>query len=67
MRQTEKVGFDCIRFKREAQERIFAEIQGKTPAEELRYFRESAASGALSAWWLAVKKRQRRLDERLAG
>ncbi len=37
--------FDCITFKRIAQEKIFEQIQGMTPAEEIAWFRRKVENG----------------------
>jgi hypothetical protein len=56
MSGTDKTGFDCILFKREAQERIFAEIKDKSVAEQISYFRDRSAKGPLGEWRQSVKK-----------
>lgn len=50
--------FDCIRMKREAQERIYKEIKDLTPEQEITYFRNAVASGSLAKWWGEVKSRK---------
>ena len=43
--------FDCVEFKRQAQEKIYEEIKDLSIAEQLEYFRRKAASGPLGSWW----------------
>lgn len=38
--------FDCVEFKRRAQERIYEQIKGMSPAEEIEFFRRAAESGS---------------------
>jgi hypothetical protein len=52
-------GFSCLEYKRRVQQEILEETKGMTREEELRYFRDAAAKGPLSAWWKAVQKRAR--------
>jgi hypothetical protein len=47
MSGTVKTGFDCIKFKREAQGLIYAEIKDKSTAEQIDYFRKRSAEGPL--------------------
>jgi len=56
MTGTDKAGFDCVRFKREVQGRIFDEIKDMSAAEQIDYFRERSANGPLGEWWQSVKK-----------
>ena len=37
--------FDCVEFKRQAQQRIYEKIKYMSPAEEIEYFRRQAESG----------------------
>ena len=37
--------FDCIDFKRAAQEKIYEQIKGMTPAEEIDWFRSKVNNG----------------------
>lgn len=37
--------FDCVEFKRQAQQRIYEKIKNMSPAEEIEYFRQQAESG----------------------
>jgi len=46
--------FDCIEFKRQVQEEVFKEIEGKNHAEQIRYYKERAASGPLKDWWKSI-------------
>lgn len=49
-----KKAFDCVEFKRQAQERIYTKIQDLSPQEEIAYFQQAVESGPLSAWWKAA-------------
>lgn len=51
--QTEKT-FDCLEFKRQAQERIYEETKHLTTEEKIAYFRQAAQSGTLGQWWQSV-------------
>ena len=42
---TEKKEFDCIEFKRQAQERIYEQTKNMTLAEEIEFFRRGAENG----------------------
>ena len=42
--------FDCISFKRSAQEKIYEQIKGMTPAEEIAWFRQKVANGPFGGW-----------------
>jgi len=46
--------FDCIKFKRDAQEKIYEEIRGMTPAEEIAWFRSKVESGPYSDLWKRI-------------
>jgi len=61
-----KSKFDCIEFKRKAQERIFRDIRDMTPEDQREYFRLKAESGPLGEWWKA-KKRETVASSRDAG
>lgn len=43
--------FDCIAFKRAAQEKIYEQIKGMTSAEEIAWFRQRVENGPLGEWW----------------
>lgn len=47
--------FDCVEFKRRAQERIYEQIKGMTPADETEYFRRAAESGPFADFLRRVK------------
>ena len=49
--------FDCVAFKRRAQERIYRRIAGLPPADEIAYFRNAAETGPLGAFWRTVAQR----------
>lgn len=42
--------FDCISFKQNAQEKIYEQIKGMTPAEEIAWFRQKVAHGSFGGW-----------------
>jgi hypothetical protein len=48
--KSKKKTFDCIEFKRQIQEEVFREIEGKSHIEQIRYYKERAASGPLKEW-----------------
>jgi len=50
---TEKT-FDCLEFKRKAQERIYEETKHLTTEEKIAYFRQAARSGTLGQWWQSI-------------
>jgi hypothetical protein len=47
----EQTRLDCIAMKREAQEKIYEEVEGMTPEEEIAYFRRAVASSRFKEWW----------------
>lgn len=58
MRQTKaEKDFDCLKFKQQAQEKIFEQIKNFTPTEQIEYFRQEAESSSLGQWWKSVKNR----------
>ena len=42
--------FDCIDFKRTAQEKIYGQIKGMSAAEEIAWFRRKVAQGPFGLW-----------------
>lgn len=48
--------FDCLEFKRRAQDRIYEEIKDLTPEEELEYWRRSVDEGPFGSWWRTLEK-----------
>jgi len=50
--------FDCVQFKRLAQEKIASDVSGMTPEEELDYFKTSVERGPLGRWWRSLEKRK---------
>jgi hypothetical protein len=52
--RTEKK-FDCVEFKRQAQREIYEQIKDLSPEEQIRYYRERAAAGALGEWWRTIR------------
>jgi len=51
-----KKGFDCVAFKRQAQSRIYEQIKGLSPEEEIEYFRRAADEGPLGNWWKKLRR-----------
>jgi len=51
---TGKKKFDCVEFKRKAQIKIYNRLKNIPPAEQADFFRKSALTGSLGAWWGAV-------------
>jgi len=49
-----KQPIDCVALKRRAQEKIHADTEHMSIAEQIDYFRRRAGSGALGAWWKRV-------------
>jgi hypothetical protein len=47
--------FDCVAFKRQAQEDIYRIVRNMTPAQEIGYFAKCAREGKLGHWWKQVK------------
>jgi len=54
--------FDCIAFKRAAQEKIYEQIKGMTPAEEIAWFRQKVASGPYRELLQRVSARNKKPD-----
>ena len=52
-----KKAFDCIAFKEKAQAEIYEEIRNLSRAEQIEYFKRTAASGPLGEWWRKVARR----------
>ena len=50
--------FDCVEFKRRAQEKIASDVKGMSHEEELDYFRTSVEKGPLARWWRSLEKRK---------
>ena len=50
--------FDCISFKRSAQEKIYEQIKGMTPAEEIAWFRRKVAAGPFGNWAECLRTRK---------
>lgn len=46
--------FDCLEFKRRAQEEIIEETRGMSPDEEIEYFRRAAETGPLGELWKSL-------------
>ena len=49
--------FDCLKFKQQAQEKIYEEIKNLTPTEQVEYFRQEAEFSSLGQWWKSIKSR----------
>jgi hypothetical protein len=54
-----KKDFDCVEFKRNAQEAIYEKIRNLKPEEEIAFFRDAARQGPLGQWWADVQQRAR--------
>ena len=54
--------FDCIAYKRQAQEAIEAVIHGASTEEQIAYFRHRAESGRIGAWWHSIYATQQPHD-----
>lgn len=52
----DETDFDCLEFKRLAQERIYEAIKDLTPEEELEYWRRTVDEGPFGSWWGSLKK-----------
>jgi len=52
-----KKKFDCVAFKHSAQMKIYEEIKDQSRDEQIRYFREKAASGEFASWWNKIQPR----------
>lgn len=48
-KKTEK-NFDCIKFKRQVQTKIYEEIKNMTVKEQIAYFQEQVELGPLGTW-----------------
>ncbi len=48
--------FDCIKYKRRVQARIYRETRGLTPEQQIEYFEQAARTGPLGEWWSRVRK-----------
>ena len=46
--------FDCIAFKRAAQESIYEQIRNMTPDEEIAWFRQKVESGPYGELWKRI-------------
>ena len=54
--------FDCIRFKRAAQEKIYEQIKGMTPTEEIAWFQRKVKSGPYGELSRRLAARDRKTD-----
>ncbi len=54
--------FDCIAFKRAAQEKIYEQIHGMTPVEEIAWFRRKVESGPYGELWRRIVARDQKSD-----
>ncbi len=54
--------FDCIAFKRAAQEKIYAQIKGMTPAEEVAWFRQKVENGPYGELLRRIAARDQKQD-----
>jgi hypothetical protein len=54
--------FDCITFKRAAQENIYEQIQNMTPVEEIAWFRQKVESGSYGELWKRISSREKKTN-----
>jgi len=54
--------FDCIAFKRAAQEKIYEQIKGMTPSEEIAWFRQKVKSGPYGELVQRISARNKQPD-----
>lgn len=54
--------FDCLAYKRQAQEAIDAAIHGASTEEQIAYFRHRAEAGRIGAWWHSIYAAQQPND-----
>jgi hypothetical protein len=59
--------FDCLEFKRRAQERIYEEIKDLTPEQEIEYWRRSVDEGPFGSWWRTLEKEPQVVREKAKG
>ena len=50
--------FDCIEFKRAAQESIYEQIQNMTPVEEIAWFKQQVESGPYWDLWTRISAKE---------
>jgi hypothetical protein len=54
-RKGTKKAFDCVQFKRKAQEKIYSLVRNLSLEEPVEFFRRAAESGPLAEWWRKVR------------
>lgn len=54
--------FDCIAFKRVAQEKIYEQIQGMTPAEEIAWFKRKVENGPYADLWRRIRAKDQKTE-----
>jgi len=54
--------FDCIAYKRQAQEAIDAVIHAYSADAQIAYFRHRSESGRIGAWWHSIYAAQQHND-----
>lgn len=59
MSERPEKSFDCVEFKRQAQQRIYEKIKDLTPAEEIEFFRREAESGPFAELIARIKATRR--------
>jgi len=59
-----KKNFDCVAFKRQAQEQIFEDTKGMTFSEEIAYYRNKAQAGVLAGLWKGSRRMRAILQEK---
>ena len=50
--------FDCIAFKRAAQQSIYEQIQNMTPVEEIAWFKQQVESGPYGDLWTRISAKE---------
>ena len=64
MTKVESKPFDCIRFKRAAQEQLYEKTKDMNLDQEAAYYRKIAINGSLGKWYQSIKtKNSKNRDE----
>lgn len=50
-------GFDCVKFKHDAQAKIMRDTKNMTSKQRVEYIHAQANSGELGKWWRGLGKR----------
>jgi hypothetical protein len=59
-----KKKFDCVGFKRQAQEKIYEDTKGMTATEEIAYYRNKAQSSVFAHLWKGSRRKSAALSEK---